>query len=262
MPSHGRSMRVLVVDDNAINQRLVTVLLESEGHRVESASNGREAVEAVMREQYDVVLMDVQMPVMDGVQATRRIRALSPPRGQVPVIALTADALAGADERYRAAGMDAYLSKPLAPGALFDALASVMGKRDGHLTIDLAGAAVDEIILGNLRDIFPGERFAQFLGDAVDDIALRIKRLRAALDASDHTAAAHEAHDLISVAGNCGAKVLSGLAREIERACRGGDVSTAATRSPAIASAAAAAIARLNDARVKNSHLSNAPTTA
>ena len=242
----GRVLRVLVVDDSRINQRLVTVLLQSEGHSVDVASNGREAVEAVMRETYDAVLMDVQMPVMDGVQAARRIRSLPPPLSTVPIIALTADALAGADERYRAAGMDAYLSKPLDPTTLFETLAAVTGTPARPPRPIATGlSVVDEDKVRTLREILPGDQFGQFLGEMVTDIQTRTERLRASLDASNGTVAAVEAHDLVSVAGNCGASVVSALAREIEQACRRGDVAAAQTRVPDMASATKEALARL-----------------
>src|ERR1700731_3192640 len=111
----GRPLRVLLAEDNKINQQLVTMMLRKADHQGDVADNGELAVEAVRLGNYDVVLMDVQMPVLDGVQATRRIRALPPPKNAVPIIALTAHAMAGAKEEYLAAGLDDYLSKPLDP---------------------------------------------------------------------------------------------------------------------------------------------------
>ncbi len=245
----GRKLYVLVVDDNKINQRLITVLLEAEGHRVQVASNGREAVEAVMRETYDAILMDVQMPVMDGVQATRRIRGLPTPRCDIPIIALTADALAGSDERYRAAGMDAYVSKPLDPATLFGKLASVTGDGAKVRPVAVGTAAMSDDTIRNLRDILPGNQFSDFLNESVADIATRAERLRVNLEASDAIAAAKEAHDMVSVAGNCGAGVVSALAREIEHACRAGDLQAARASVPEFARATAEAIARLNEVR-------------
>jgi CheY-like chemotaxis protein len=104
---------VLVVDDNPVNVRLATTVLEKEGHRVESAADGLEALAAVRRGRFAVVLMDVQMPRLDGLEATRRIRALRDrARASVPIVALTADAMAGDDRRCLDAGMDDYLTKP------------------------------------------------------------------------------------------------------------------------------------------------------
>ncbi len=114
--NHVRQLRarVLVVEDNAINQRLVTVLMTRLGFRVDAVANGREAIEAVQAIPYDLVLMDCQMPVMGGLEATRQLRKLSPPVGQIPVVALTANAMPSDEERCLAAGMNDYLSKPLA----------------------------------------------------------------------------------------------------------------------------------------------------
>ncbi len=243
----GRKLNILVVDDNKINRRLATVLLETEGHRVSVASNGREAVEAAMLEDFDAILMDVQMPVMDGVQATRRIRALPAPRSGVPIIAVTADALAGADERYRAAGMDAYVSKPLDPAILFEKLAQTTGQAsEPRPVVSAATPIVNETAVQNLRDILPGNQFTEFLAESIDDIAARATRLRTSIDANDGATAAREAHDIVSVAGNCGAVAVSTLAREIERACRAGDLATAATHIATFEPAVAAALERLN----------------
>lgn len=115
--------RILVAEDNRINQRLILLLLEKAGYSTQLATNGAEAVEALKRERFDIVLMDVQMPVMDGEEATRAIRAYeSGTEGgesrRVPIIAVTAHAMRGDRERCLAAGMDDYLTKPLQNGAL------------------------------------------------------------------------------------------------------------------------------------------------
>ncbi len=215
----GVSLRVLVADDNRVNQRLVSALLQAAGHTAEVVTNGREAVEAVLRNCFDVVLMDVQMPIMDGVKATRRIRALPPPANAVPIIALTADAVAGAEERYRNAGMDAYLSKPLSPDTLAATLeAIVRGERR-----EKPVPAVDQAAITGLRGFLDGAQFAAFIGESVRDLAERIDRLGARLAEGALEQAAREAHDLVSVAGNCGACAVSTLARAVEQAARRGD---------------------------------------
>ena len=115
-PSHcgsGDGYRVLVVDDVKVNQRLVAAMLSARGFRVDLAANGLEAVKAVRSLPYDIVLMDVQMPEMDGLEATRQIRALKGPIGTIPVIAMTANAMRGDRELCLQAGMNDYVSKPI-----------------------------------------------------------------------------------------------------------------------------------------------------
>lgn len=106
-------LSILLAEDNKINQRLALAILEHAGHRIEIANNGQQAVEAVRRSDYDVVLMDSQMPILDGMQATQQIRQLPLPKCNIPIIALTANAMAGASEQYLAAGMNDYISKPI-----------------------------------------------------------------------------------------------------------------------------------------------------
>ncbi len=108
-----RPLRVLLVEDTASNQKLVTCALENRGHCLVVAENGHKALEIVQREEFDLILMDVQMPVMDGMTATRAIRAMQPPISQLPIIAMTAHALTGDAERCLEAGMDGYLGKPV-----------------------------------------------------------------------------------------------------------------------------------------------------
>ena len=106
-------LRVLLVEDNQVNQLLAQLLLRKAGHRVDVAGDGSEAVDAVRARPYDVVLMDVQMPVMDGLEATRRIRALPEPGKKLPIIAMTANAMSGDRERCLQSGMNDYISKPI-----------------------------------------------------------------------------------------------------------------------------------------------------
>jgi len=120
---HGRrggGRHVLLVEDNEINRALARTLLEDAGHRVDEAMNGTEAVQCIGTTCYDVVLMDIQMPVMDGLEATKLVRALPGPNGRVPIIAMTANAMRGARETYLAGGMDGYISKPIALDTVLD----------------------------------------------------------------------------------------------------------------------------------------------
>jgi two-component system, sensor histidine kinase and response regulator len=123
-----RSLRILVAEDNAVNRQLVTALLGKRGHTVVTVVNGREAIAALAEGAFDIVLMDVQMPEMDGLEATAAIRKLEAVTGaHVPIIALTAHAMKGDREICVAAGMDEYLSKPINPKQLFALIESLTG---------------------------------------------------------------------------------------------------------------------------------------
>ena len=124
-----RPLRVLLVEDSLVNQKLVEALLEREGHGVVVANDGQEAVAAFRTEPFDLVLMDVQMPQMDGLEATATIRQAEKPKGtHVPIIAMTAHAMQGDRERCLEAGMDEYLAKPIRVRRLFDTIAGVVGE--------------------------------------------------------------------------------------------------------------------------------------
>jgi CheY-like chemotaxis protein len=107
------SLRILLADDNPVNCRLAVLMLEKAGHRIDVVSDGALAVEALGAKDYDLVLMDVQMPGVDGFEATRRIRELPSGRAGVPVIAITANAMVGDEQRCLAAGMNDYVTKPI-----------------------------------------------------------------------------------------------------------------------------------------------------
>jgi CheY-like chemotaxis protein len=120
---------VLLAEDNHVNQRLGMRLLENRGHEVTLASNGREAIEALKKASYDLVLMDVQMPEMDGIEATLAIRAYEAGAGiRQHIVALTAHAMKGDERRCYEAGMDGYLSKPIRPAELEEILIKVQSR--------------------------------------------------------------------------------------------------------------------------------------
>jgi len=226
-----RALTLLLAEDNEINQRVALAILEKAGHAVDVVPNGHRAVAAVQEKRYDVVLMDVQMPDMDGLQATARIRALRPPAGNVPILALTAHAMAGAFETYLSAGMNDYVSKPFEPKRLIakiHELASTerkpaTGKLSRSPSAGVVRPVVDHERFEALRAAveaadFPGlvDGFTRGLTERVSHVASLVKNSRLA-------EAAREAHDLVSVAGNFGVMEVSGLAHELEQLCRAED---------------------------------------
>jgi two-component system sensor histidine kinase/response regulator len=149
----GPRLRVLLVEDTLINQRLAVAMLAKRGHTTELVVNGKEALAALERQAFDVVLMDVQMPEMNGFEATRRIREREQTGARIPIIAMTAHAMKGDRERCLEAGMDAYVSKPIRTEALWEAIDRLVppGKViiDEHVQPHLPGSAFDhETLLG------------------------------------------------------------------------------------------------------------------
>jgi two-component system sensor histidine kinase/response regulator len=132
-PHHTEALRILIAEDNPVNQLLLTRLLEKRGHSVKVAANGRLALESAAKVSYDLLLMDVQMPEMDGMEATRVLREReSKTATHLTVIGVTAHAMAGDRERCLQAGMDGYLTKPIRPtelGELLDRLVAARGPK-------------------------------------------------------------------------------------------------------------------------------------
>ncbi|HYP07611.1 MAG TPA: response regulator [Bryobacteraceae bacterium] len=130
-------LNVLLVEDNAVNQTVATRLLEKKGHRVEVAGDGVEALEAIQRQTFDLILMDVQMPRMDGLDATRRIREMEALTGRhVPILAMTAHAMKGDGTRCLDAGMDSYLCKPISAAKLYGAMEELTTQSEIHFRAD------------------------------------------------------------------------------------------------------------------------------
>jgi protein-histidine pros-kinase len=128
-PDDARILRVLLAEDTLVNQRVAVRMLEKRGHVVTVVGNGLEAVNAVESGRFDLILMDVQMPELDGLEATRRIRGAG---HTLPIIAMTAHAMKGDDDRCIAAGMDGYVSKPVSAARLHEAIDAVLARPVGH----------------------------------------------------------------------------------------------------------------------------------
>jgi len=210
-----RRLHVLLAEDNVVNQRLAASLLERRGHKVLIAANGSEAVEAVKRQAFDVVLMDVQMPEMGGFEATAAIRALEGERTtRTPIVAMTAHAMKGDRERCLAAGMDEYLTKPLDPRQLCLLVEHVAAARGvaapdyaptGGLSLQvLARVGGDRELLAEISKLF------------VEDAPRHLVRIRAALDARDGDALRRAAHGLKGAAANFDAEGVVSASRTLE----------------------------------------------
>ena len=122
-----RGARVLLTDDNAINRQVIKLFLAPQGCEIQEAANGKEALDKIATQPFDIVLLDVHMPVMDGKEAIQRIRAANQPWSSIPVIALTADAMSGDREKYIALGMTDYVSKPVDQRELMVKMHQVLG---------------------------------------------------------------------------------------------------------------------------------------
>jgi PAS domain S-box-containing protein len=242
----SRALRILLAEDNKINQKFALALLSKGGHEVYVAENGHQAVDALRRDDYDVVLMDIQMPELDGIQATKQIRAMPGPKSAIPIIALTAHALAGAREEYIAAGMNDYISKPVDQTILLSKLLEIAQSLDrgykGDIaaaqieTLDdaLATAGIDVTCLDTLNAVMDPPEIRDFLEMYLGEAVERISRMEAA---SDLTAISGDAHALIGTSGNVGASQVSYLARSIEIACKSGDADAARALLPRLARA-------------------------
>jgi len=207
---------VLLAEDNAVNQRLASSLLERRGHKVVIANNGREAVEAVRRQSFDVVLMDVQMPEMGGFEATEAIRDVERGAGadRTPIVAMTAHAMKGDRERCLAAGMDEYLTKPLDPKLLCQMVEEIAAARPPAADDETPASAISMQVLARVGG--DRELLAEISRLFVDDAPRHLDRIRQALDLRDGEALRRAAHGLKGAAANFDADGVVAAARTLE----------------------------------------------
>lgn len=251
--------RVLLAEDNAVNQQVVLMQLERLGYSADLVSNGREAVAAVAQRAYASVLMDCQMPEMDGFDATAAIRAAEAATGaHIPIIALTANAMQGDRERCLAAGMDDYLSKPLRPERLAQVLARWAPRAAPPLapiTADTtAGAAgvvrevLDQSMVDEIRGL-PDRGGVTMLRHLVNLYQVQGPALLAAIDAAllggDREGLMQAAHSLKGSSASLGASAVAELAGQLERDVRAGRLELIGPLLPRLAQAHQQALAAL-----------------
>ena len=218
-----RRVRILVAEDNVVNQKVAVRILEKLGYRADAVANGREAVTALEKIPYDLVLMDVQMPEMNGFEATRIIRGPGSKvlRHGIPIVAMTAHALKGDRERCLEAGMDDYVSKPVTALGLGGILnrylgtASASGRTDSESSPFKRGP----VQIDRIREIADGN--PEFERDLIEaflaDSEAQIRSLEAALRDRNLEEVKHRAHTIRGSSANAGAKDMLDLARRIER---------------------------------------------
>jgi len=222
-----RPLRILLAEDNKINQQFAMILLERAGHSVEVAENGHQAVDAVRRAPFDLVLMDIQMPELDGVNATRQIRALVGPERHIPIIAMTAHAMSGAREEYLAAGMNDYVTKPIDVPLLLAKLdriaAGVTMPDEANIEADDTDTpSLDFTRLAELNQALPFFKLKELALLYLIDIELHLASIVEHRARGDLPSVGREAHMIVSVSGNMGAMRASAAARRLETACRSG----------------------------------------
>jgi len=214
-PGADRPLHILLAEDNRVNQRVARHMLEKQGHTVVVVSDGQAALTALAQTPFDLVLMDIQMPVLDGLAATAAIRAQEPPQGpHVPIIAMTAHAMRGDRERCLAAGMDGYVAKPLTTAALTAAIAPLRPvplpppTPVGGPPVDMAAALRSvEGDQGLLEDLF--EAFQQ-------DYPKQLAELQDAIGMGDAARTARVAHSLKGAVGYFGTQRTFALAAQLE----------------------------------------------
>ncbi|MCF7810316.1 response regulator [bacterium] len=224
--SRRHSLNILVTDDNLTNQKVAMKVLEKLGYRADVASNGREAVDILSEKKYTMVLMDVQMPEMDGLEATKFIRdeKSSVLNHNIPIIAMTAHVMKGDKEKCLEVGMNDYISKPIQPKKLMEVIERWSDDKDkpyGEEVID--ESSFDKFELFNIEDILnrlgdDEEILVEILEVFIEDIPKQIEIVREALIQQDSEQIRSQAHTLKSACGNVGAQSLQELSRMLEEA--------------------------------------------
>ncbi|HXY32715.1 MAG TPA: ATP-binding protein [Planctomycetaceae bacterium] len=251
--SARQGVKILLAEDNEINQDVAVEVLKHGGYQCDVVSDGRQAVEALKRHCYDIVLMDCQMPIMDGLEAARQIRQYESTAGDgrrpVPIIALTANVLKGEQDRCLAAGMNGFLSKPFDPARLISSIEAVLSEAEesvgrslrGEAVTGSAAASVSPSADGRPTDDLPVLDYATFLKrcSGQSEVAQKIlakfrsrlgreiAEIESALVAADLATAARLAHQLKGAAGNIAADPLYALAVELESLAKNGDKAAA-----------------------------------
>ncbi len=266
--------RILLAEDNPANQMVIKNILESSNLRVDIVANGREAIEAVRHLPYDIVLMDISMPEMDGITATREIRQLPGKMSKLPIIALTAHSLSGDKERFLAAGMDEYLSKPIDRAAMLHCIAHCIGKTieqkpqpdsvipqpntpPANTTDNHMDPFVDESVLQQLTHDTAPEIVPGLLMFYIEDARKRVEQIQNAIIKKDIEALEFESHTLGSSAAAHSNAKLCALARKIECLCQEGAYQQALSEAASLSSIANESFRQLAERANKKFEITN-----
>jgi len=238
-----RAIRILLAEDNLTNQQVALGILGHLGFKADTAATGLEALQALRTVPYDIVLMDIQMPEMDGFEATRAIRsgksgALNP---KVPIVAMTAHAMKGDRERCLEAGMDDYLSKPIVPQALAEALDKWLGEAPSRPAADpapkeMSPAPGDPAVFDRpaLLDRLMNDAalVKDIIASFLEDMPRQLQTLRGHIERGDAAAAGRQAHTIRGAAANMSGPALSAVAARMEKAGRAGSLEEIADLLP------------------------------
>lgn len=227
--------RILVVEDNATNQKVALAILAKLGHRAEAVESGARALEVLQRTDYDIVLMDCEMPNMDGYETTRRIRQSSSGTRSpdITIIALTAHALQGDREKCLASGMNDYLSKPIEPGEVAEIVTKWRTMSDLREPLSLPfgpdqpASGIFEV--NELVDRLSGDEALarEIVAGFLIDVPGQLRRLREQIETGDGSRACAQAHTLTGAAATVSAPALRALSRQIQQSVAEGDLAAA-----------------------------------
>lgn len=214
---NNKKMHLLVVDDDAVNLTVISRMLEEKGYEVDKASNGLEAVNMVKKLKYDVILMDIQMPLMDGIEATKQIREIEGTKSHIPIIAITAFTLRGDRERFMSIGMDDYVAKPIKMGELFTKIEKIFFKNINK-----------KIVLNDSGEIqFVNKTkpvYEEKLDPKAKEIFIKLEKLTQVLTSSNFEKIEKVAHDIKDMCNDIDNQDMKDMAFRIELAARREDV--------------------------------------
>ena len=226
----NKESKILLVDDDELNRRMMGLLLSEKGYNYDTASNGLEAVEAIQSELYDLVLMDLQMPLMDGYDATRKIREWEADEHHTPIVALTAMLFDNEIQKCLSAGMDECVAKPFDTETLFRLIDSYVNK------VNLPNARyelkefthIEAPMVLNVQGALPRfgkdvQLYNEFLNEFIGDLENRVEGFRRAFLAGDFQVLADGAHSLKGIAASMGAEHFAHLLEMLDQNCIGKD---------------------------------------
>ena len=217
-----RRLNILLAEDNPVNQKVAAKILEKRGHRVVVAPNGKKAIEALNKESFDLILMDIQMPEMDGIAATRKIRNSKSEIRNLPIVAMTAHAMNGDRERYLEAGMDGYVVKPIIAKDLFmvvENLANQDKKKEPSVSSENHRLRAQDVFdSSRALEVVGGDReaFEEIAGLLVENLPDDMAQIREGVAKNDANAVEKAAHNLRGAVGYFGAKRVFEAAYQLE----------------------------------------------